>query len=118
MFRLLITGSRDWSDTVAIENEFRLVYAKYGKEVVLVSGGAKGADSLCENLARKAGWKIEQHIPNWNEEGKKAGFLRNEKMVKLGADACLAFIKNASKGATHCSNFAISNNIPTKRVVG
>ena len=35
-----------------------------------------------------------------------AGFYRNEHMVSLGADVCLAFIHNGSRGATQCVEVA------------
>lgn len=118
MFRLLITGSRSWVDENAIVEQFRLVYAKYGSEVTLVSGACKtGADGLCEKLAVPAGWVIERHPANWQEFGKSAGFKRNAEMVELGADACLAFIRNRSNGATHTADLAEKAGIPTKRVL-
>ena len=40
MFRLLITGSRTWSDVAVIEREFAVVAEHEGSAVVLVSGGA------------------------------------------------------------------------------
>lgn len=118
MFRLLITGSRDWKDENAILEQFQLVYTKYGKEVTLVSGACStGADRLCEMLAKTAGWIIETHPAEWDKYGKSAGYKRNQEMVDLGADACLAFIKNASKGATHTAEASIKAGIPTKKIL-
>ena len=115
MFRLLITGSRTWSDSSAIEREFAVVAKHEGSNVVLVSGGAKGADTLCEQVAERYGWVVERHLPDWSV-GKRAGFDRNKLMVDLGADYCLAFIKDDSAGASQCSRIAKEAKIPTKAI--
>ena len=42
-----------------------------------------------------------------------AGIYRNNDMVLLGADMCLAFIMDGSVGATHCSDAAKRAGIDT-----
>jgi hypothetical protein len=122
MFRLLITGSRAWSDKEVVVREMVLVARKFGQDVTLVSGNAsKGGDAICESIAKDMGWVIERHPAKWNrqEDGSydnRAGFKRNKFMVMLGADACLAFIKDGSAGATNTAVLAELAGIPTKRV--
>jgi len=114
--RILITGSRDWDDPWTILESFeRLMDLDDDEVVVLVSGACEtGADYLCESFAEMLGWVVERHPADWRKFGKRAGFVRNAEMVKLGADLCLAFIKNESKGATMTANLAEKAGIPTK----
>lgn len=116
MFRLLITGSRTWTDIATIEHWFNTV-DKFHKQVTLVSGHCpQGADTLCEQIARKRGWIVETHPANWKPNGildKSQGFVRNKLMVDLGADACLAFMVPDSKGTANTVTHAVRANIPT-----
>lgn len=113
--RILITGSRDWPAEEDIQ--FALVMAEElpPSNNTLVSGACPtGADQMAEKAAEKLGWKVERHPADWKKYGKRAGFLRNKEMVDLGADLCLAFIHNNSKGASMTLDLAEKAGIPTK----
>lgn len=75
----------------------------------IVSGGARGADSLGEFYAEERGYLIKQFIPDW-EIGKQAGYLRNLEMAKY-ADALVAFHDGKSKGTQHMIDLAKKENL-------
>jgi hypothetical protein len=113
-FRLLVTGSRDWTDATllcsALYNRWREANSR---PIVLVSGACPtGADAMAEKFAEAQGWTVERHPADWSK-GKGAGFARNAEMVALGADICCAFILNNSKGATHTADLARKAGIDT-----
>lgn len=114
MRRVLITGSRDWTDASAVWNALRALKEYLDEPITVVHGGAKGADTIADTMAKRLGMTVEVHRPDWDTHGKKAGFLRNSEMVESGADFCLAFIKNNSKGATMCARLAEKANIPVQ----
>lgn len=110
--RVLITGSRDWDD----EDDVFLTLSSLclGAGDTLVSGACPtGADAMCEGVAEFLGADVERHPAEWSVHGKAAGPLRNLKMVSLGADVCVAFIKNNSRGATHTYTAAKDAGIRT-----
>lgn len=115
--RILITGSRDWVD----ESTIRLVLARYQatahSKITLVHGACpSGADEIADRLNDQVfGWPVERHPADWKTHGKRAGYLRNAEMVALGADVCLAFIRNSSRGASMTADLAEKAGIPTRR---
>lgn len=118
--RILITGSRDWTDADTIDQALFQAYLLLKnpsgpQDIVLVSGACpKGADRMAEYVWETQKLRIERHPADWDIHGKKAGPIRNAEMVDLGADLCLAFIRNNSKGASHAAKLAQRAGIPTR----
>jgi hypothetical protein len=125
--RLLITGSRDWDlyDSITARiTETVLEWVKDHPELgngpidwlSIVHGNCpRGADALADQFAVKVlGVNVERYDADWSQFGKSAGFRRNRRMVNSQPDACLAFIRNKSRGATDCRDQAKKAGIPTE----
>lgn len=112
MNRVLVTGSRTWTDRKTIEDVLFHIKNQFGK-FTLVSGACPtGADHIAEEIASEMGLEVERHPADWKRHGRGAGFVRNAEMVNLGADLCIAFILNESKGATMTADLAHKKGIP------
>jgi hypothetical protein len=114
-FRILVTGSRTWADQLTIERELCRVWLAQGcrRDVTLVHGDCKsGADRIADGCWRRRGLPVEPHPAQWKTYGLRAGLLRNQWMVDLGASVCLVFIQGDSRGATHCMTRAEEAGIP------
>lgn len=117
--RVIVTGSRDWSDREVIEQALMAVWhrAAVGCRPTLVHGGQRGADSYAHSWALRNGWLSEVHPANWQRYGRRAGPVRNAEMIEAGADLLVAFVLNGSRGASGCAAMAASKGIPVWRVV-
>ncbi|WP_405461642.1 DUF2493 domain-containing protein [Streptomyces sp. NBC_00101] len=135
-YRILITGSRDWTDRAAIGNALTAIAAANAfsdRPTVIVHGACPtGADTIADGWARWHGARsplitVERHRAEEHGPWPRCGPIRNQHMVSLGADLCLAFIgpctstrcrrtdDHPSHGATGCANLAEAAGIPTKR---
>lgn len=117
-YRILVTGSRTWDDILRMTSELRdevLAARMCGASPVIVHGACpRGADMIAARWARGYDVPQEPHPADWAAHGKTAGFRRNAAMAALGADVCLAFIKDGSPGATHCAEAAREAGIPVR----
>lgn len=115
MNKVLIAGSREWHYQQPIEAELRMAYHDLGGQpLIVMHGGARGADRIGGAVARFLGFKEEVYPPDWNSHGKRAGFLRNRQMVEQVPDLVLAFQVNGSKGTQHTIDLAVAAGIPVR----
>lgn len=76
----------------------------------VVSGGAKGVDTMGENWAVKNGVDIKRMEAEWNKYGLSAGPIRNAKMGDY-ADAIIAIWDGESKGTKHMIEYATKKGL-------
>ena len=85
----------------------------------IVSGGARGADSLAEKYSKINNIPIKIFKADWNYYGKKAGFIRNKKMhnylKQFENRACICFWDGVSTGTKH--NFQLCKENDTELIV-
>jgi hypothetical protein len=115
--RILVTGSRNWTDLHTVEVALRKAYLQLGRgalpdQVVVVHGGAAGADSCAAVLAPRMGFQMEEHRADWSKHGRAAGPICNQQMVDAGATVCLAFPLGKSIGTRGCMRMAAQAGIP------
>ena len=101
-FKVIIAGSRGFSNYKLLKEKCNEYLREKRKEynIIIISGGARGADTLGEKYAQDEGFSLEVFPANWNKFGKSAGFRRNEQMAEV-ADALIAFWDGKSHGTKH-----------------
>ena len=101
-FKVIIAGSRGFSNYKLLKEKCNEYLREKRKEynIIIISGGARGADTLGEKYAQDEGFSLEVFLANWNKFGKSAGFRRNEQMAEV-ADALIAFWDGKSNGTKH-----------------
>lgn len=148
MTRILVTGSRDWTDRELLERSLddlveMLVHQALRNDtgftlskLVIVHGACPcracsrcpcncpresmtiGADAMADQWATKNAYAVERHPADWDRLGKRAGPVRNYGMVELGAHALAGFPLSWPSGTEDCYTKAIRAGIPMLVVPG
>lgn len=132
--RVIVTGSRDWADTLAVTGALDAISARVDDDIVVIHGACPtGADAIASSWVEErlsigeTTISEEPHEADWSKGG-RAGPIRNAAMIGLGADVCLAFIglcssrrcprtdDHESHGASGCAVLAERAGITTVRV--
>lgn len=109
--RVLICGSRSWTDGKAIKEALGSLL---GVKLV-IEGGARGADTLGRMQAESRGLPVMEFPANWTYYGKGAGPIRNQSMLVFGQpDIVLAFWDGTSRGTADMIRQAETAGIPVK----
>lgn len=119
MFYCLVAGSRTITDYNYIKET--LDYFLQNKtEITIVSGGARGVDSLAERYAKERNYGLKIFPADWDRYGKQAGYIRNDEMHKYISQfsdrGIVAFWDGKSKGTAHNFGLATKYDTPIKIV--
>ena len=112
-FKVIVAGSRTYNNKNFIYNKLDMLRSKIDKPIQIVSGLAKGVDSIAVDYAKDKNLSIKTFEALWNEHGKKAGILRNIEMGNY-ADALVAFRLDNSVGTSHMIDYAKSKNLKVR----
>ncbi len=104
--RIAIIGCRHFTDyKFLVEKINELADTNDWNIVQIISGAARGADTLARQLAKKNNIDLLEFPADWDKHGKLAGFMRNSDIVN-NADVIVAFWDYVSNGTRDSINKA------------
>lgn len=107
-YRIAVVGSRTFNNYPVLHRILDSLGPSLG---TVVSGGARGADSLAAQFARERKLPLREYLPDWNVHGKAAGFIRNKTIVQ-NCDGLIAFWDGQSRGTLDSIQYALKLGKP------
>lgn len=107
--KLAIVGSRNFNDYDKFKmfiNKSLKIWKKYPEEII--SGGAKGADTLAENYGNDNNIPVTIFEAEWSVYGRSAGPIRNKLIIER-ATHIVAFPSRSGRGTQHSISLAKKN---------
>lgn len=118
--RIIVTGSRYWPDSGKVHFELGISFCNNGPFALVHGACPAGADMAAAQWATIAGRGLgcteEPHPADWKTYGRRAGPLRNERMIEAGADLVLAFPLPGGRGTQHMMRLAERAGIPVRNL--
>lgn len=117
-YKVLVCGSRYYKDRDKIWHVLDAYYAKIGHTMLLINGGAPGADTIARE------WAVDRKVDHltlyakWEIFGRKAaGPMRNRRMAKKNPRVVLAFHEDwpNSRGTKNMVKQAEDRDLKVKR---
>ena len=116
--KLIIAGSRTFDDALLMKMKIDTFLNQVNRGFLpdeIISGQARGADTLGEEWAKLRGITVLHYPANWDEFGKSAGYRRNEAMAQK-ATHLIAFHDGESRGTQHMIDIAERERLKVKVV--
>ena len=80
-FFCMIIGTRNFNDYDLFQQKTdNILSSKSGKTIMIISGDGGNTDKYAERYATEHNYHLIVFPAQWDEFGKKAGFIRNEQM--------------------------------------
>lgn len=109
--RVLVCGSRDWTDKALLELTLSALAAG---ETIIHGDCLTGADAMADRWARHCLLPVERFPADWKKYGGRAGPIRNQQMVDTKPELVIAF--GTGKGTEDCVRRAKKAGIDVRRV--
>ena len=84
-FKVIIAGGRDFNDYERLKFYCNYILQNKMPNIEVISGGARGADSLGERWAKEYGYPLKIFKADWDKYGRAAGHIRNKEMAECAA---------------------------------
>ena len=94
---IAIVGGRDFSDYTLLKESLLAYISIYRVPDNIVSGGAKGADTLAAQFATEMGIPLLVFKPDYQKYGRGATLVRNTQIIE-NSNVVFAFWDGESKG--------------------
>lgn len=107
--KIAIIGSREFGN-INFEQKLERMFLISGHDTI-ISGGARGIDTLAAQFARKHGIKLLEFRPDYTTYGRGATFVRNRMIVDM-ADVVIAFWNGSSRGTKYTIEYAKKKYVP------
>lgn len=114
MYKVIVAGSRSFNDYELLEEKLDKILS-LKDDVQIVSGKARGADTLAIRYAKQKGYPIKKFPADWGNLGYLAGFKRNVLMAQYG-NAVVVFWDGKSTGTQHMIRMAIKYRLQLRIV--
>ncbi len=108
--KIAVVGSRNIS--MSSERFYELLGSLLPDEATeIVSGGARGVDSLAAQFAKMRGLPVREYLPDYKLFGKIAPLIRNRTIVD-NADFVVAIWDGKSRGTLNSIDYTLECNKP------
>lgn len=109
--KIIVAGGRDFDDFPFLAEKCRLIYdTTPNHKFEIVTGKAKGADTLGEKWATYNEIPIVEFPADWDKYKKAAGAIRNKEMADY-ADILIAFWDGKSPGTKNMIYTAVRGGL-------
>ena len=116
--RVLVCGSRDFGDRRLLDAKLDEVRGRLGGiPMRVISGAARGADTLAADWARRHGVPCHEYPADWDRYGRSAGYRRNEQMLTEGRPhLVVAFPQGESRGTRMMMDIASRAKVAVEEI--
>jgi predicted Rossmann fold nucleotide-binding protein DprA/Smf involved in DNA uptake len=113
--KLAVIGSRNFSNYDFFKEKLEYLTQNIKEDIVYVSGGAIGTDSLCKRYCQENNYELIEFLPDYKQYSKAATHIRNSQIVEF-SDALVAFFNGSSPGTKSTLEKAKKKGITIKIV--